>query len=217
MFKSPFGSDVGFALLPRRDLAEYTLEHEEASLLLPTANQQRKQEFMLGRAAAHFALKNLGISKPPPVLRGTGREPLWPEGIVGSITHTADWAAAVVGWKKSYFSFGIDIERIRPIKRFDVIDRISLPSERVWVKQLPELQQTRTTMLFSAKESLFKAFYAVYKHSLGFRDAEFTWDEQRGCFVAALRIDISAEYHEGMTVGVGCQQQGRHVFSWVSL
>ena len=55
---------------------------------------KRRAEFFYGRLRAQAPLAALGFNG---VTVGTGamREPLWPEGVIGSITHSGDLAAAI--------------------------------------------------------------------------------------------------------------------------
>src|SRR5262245_29080334 len=81
------------------------LAAEEEAALGP-ACEVRVREFTLGRLCARRALEALGHA-PVPILRGPGREPLWPDGLVGSITHTRRYCAAVVAPRTRLVSVGI--------------------------------------------------------------------------------------------------------------
>jgi 4'-phosphopantetheinyl transferase EntD len=59
----------------------------EAALLPHNVAPRRREEFLLGRCAARLALRKAGLRYDLPVLRGSRREPCWPDGFVGSITH----------------------------------------------------------------------------------------------------------------------------------
>jgi 4'-phosphopantetheinyl transferase EntD len=63
---------------------------EEASLLGPGSVEKRWREFAAGRSCARKALAASGHA-PVAVLQGAGREPVWPQGIVGSITHCSTY------------------------------------------------------------------------------------------------------------------------------
>jgi len=59
----------------------------------------RRKHFYLGRTAAHNAISSLLGQDKTPILKGKRGEPIWPEGIIGAITHTGKIAiAAVVGF-----------------------------------------------------------------------------------------------------------------------
>src|SRR5450830_253804 len=70
----------------------------------------RIAEFAAGRHCAHQALQAFGVAADVPLLRGPRREPLWPAGLVGSITHTAGYCAAVVAPASACAGLGIDAE-----------------------------------------------------------------------------------------------------------
>ena len=88
-----------------------TLWPGEEELLGPKALERRRAYFALGRAAARDALAVLGIA-PVALGRGTAGEPLWPEGIVGAITHAGDTAVALVGRKTDYAGLGVDEDSV---------------------------------------------------------------------------------------------------------
>jgi 4'-phosphopantetheinyl transferase EntD len=80
----------------RDDEAGARLFPEEA-MQLDGAVDSRLREFATGRSCARQALAGLGLA-PAPILRGAKREPLWPAGIVGSITHCRGYRAAAVAF-----------------------------------------------------------------------------------------------------------------------
>jgi enterobactin synthetase component D len=110
---------------------------------------QRRREFQAGRLCAARALAALGVT--PTVGRDAKtREPLWPLGIAGSISHTRTVAVAAVG---RLVALGIDVEpQLDPGALRDV--RRSAICDAEW-KLLGE-DAALATALFSAKESLFK-------------------------------------------------------------
>jgi 4'-phosphopantetheinyl transferase EntD len=55
--------------------------------LVANAVVRRRCEFVTARRCAHQALAKLGHA-PAPIRTGPKREPQWPAGLVGSITHT---------------------------------------------------------------------------------------------------------------------------------
>src|SRR5947207_7559339 len=89
------------------DWSEAALAEELA--LVGEAGDKRRREFAAGRACARLALERLGRSNGP-VLRGSNREPVWPDGVVGSITHTAGYCAAAVTEASCVLGLGIDAE-----------------------------------------------------------------------------------------------------------
>ncbi|MFC3656990.1 4'-phosphopantetheinyl transferase [Xanthomonas hyacinthi] len=126
--------------------------------------------------AARHALLRLGT---PDQEIGTGafREPLWPTGIVGSITHTRSYAAAIALPASNYTGIGIDIEHLIAAKAQHTVESTALvASERTLLKGLTgDLSyETSLTVAFSAKESFFKGTFATVKHYFGFEAVELT-------------------------------------------
>ncbi|WP_172387095.1 4'-phosphopantetheinyl transferase [Streptomyces sp. MNP-20] len=144
----------------------------EAALLVG-ALPARREEFLAGRACAHRALAALGIPDAArrPVLRGPAREPLWPAGVTGSITHRGGYCAAAVAWRHTHAALGIDAELARALPP-GVEPKVCTPAERRWLSAQPPGQIPWNTLLFSAKESFHKAWFALTGQWLGPLDAE---------------------------------------------
>jgi len=165
---------------------------EEQEALGPRAVLRRRQQFTLGRSAAHQALSALGAS-PSPVLRGARGEPLWPAGITGAITHTGATAVAVVGWRERYQGIGVDLEPLRPGLTDEASHLVCTEREAVWVAGDP----VRLTMLFCAKEAAFKALYPIARVVLDFQDAQVTWTPE------TVSFDVLLLRPAGTALGVG--------------
>lgn len=152
---------------------------------------QRRREFAAGRWCARRALAQLG-HPPGPILRGPRGEPLWPPGVVGSVTHCPGYAAAAVADRRQVLALGIDAEPDLPLPH-GVIDLIALPEElnqlRPATRQRPEVSFDR--LLFSAKESLYKALYPHTGAWLDFRQARLDVDATAGRFTV-LEVDAPA-------------------------
>jgi 4'-phosphopantetheinyl transferase EntD len=166
--------------------------------------------FALGRAAARDALAELGLA-PLGIGRGAGGEPLWPDGMVGAITHTGDLAIAVVGRQTDYAGIGIDVEQQSPGLSARAARLVCTPTEFAWVDEAPSSQ--RGTMLFSAKEAVFKALFPIERIWLGFGDAELTWHAERCAFEARLLKSAGRHYPVGSTLEVACRVAEAMVFS----
>ncbi|MFD0658811.1 4'-phosphopantetheinyl transferase family protein [Thermocatellispora tengchongensis] len=135
---------------------------------------KRRDEYVAARACARRALAELGIA-PVPILSGPKREPLWPPGVVGSITHCDGYRAAAVARDDVLVSVGIDAEPHAPLPD-GVYDAIARPEEAA---RLPALRAADPSicwdrLLFCAKEAIYKAWYPVTGRWLGFEDALVT-------------------------------------------
>lgn len=152
------------------DPADAVLFPEEEALVA-RAVTKRRREFTTARHCARQAMAKLGVP-PTAVLRGERGVPLWPEGITGSLTHTAGYCAAALARAEDVPAVGIDAEPHGPLPD-GVLGAISLPAERQWIDRMnqaaPHLQWDR--LLFCAKESVYKAWFPLTGRWLGFEDA----------------------------------------------
>ena len=126
---------------------------------------KRKSEYLAGRYAAKLALSAEELDK---VQVGTGmqREPLWPEGVVGSLSHCKNMAACCVFRPSEQIGLGVGIDIESPIDR-DTVDQIQdqvlSPEEALLVFSNCSKEQVakRFTQVFSAKESLYKSLFPL--------------------------------------------------------
>ncbi|MEP7050027.1 MAG: 4'-phosphopantetheinyl transferase superfamily protein [Pseudomonadota bacterium] len=145
---------------------------EEEALMLDAA-EARRLEFRTGRACAHAALRALGL-QPTPVLRGARREPLWPGGIVGSITHTAGFCAAAVAQTQDYRALGLDAE-LDARASADFVRRVCSAREIARCAELGPIEYL-ANVVFSAKEAIHKLQYPLSCQVLYWRDLEVQLD-----------------------------------------
>ena len=159
---------------------------EEA--LVASAVETRRREFITARRCARDALAKLGYA-PAPIGAGPKREPLWPAGVVGSITHTTGFRAAAVASQNVLASIGIDTEQNDRLPD-GVEETITVSGEPEMLaalsRRFPAIHWGR--LLFSAKESVYKAWYPLTGRSLGFEDARVAIDPM-GTFAAKLLVD----------------------------
>ena len=135
------------------------------------AVEKRRQEFAKGRALARRLLSSLGHEKAP-LLSSETRAPIWPNGIVGSITHTKDFVAVAVAKNTDLRGIGIDAEELRPIKE-NLWSRICTETELNTLRQNHGRDMALWVgLLFSCKEAFYKAQHPLTKTFLGFHDVE---------------------------------------------
>jgi 4'-phosphopantetheinyl transferase EntD len=140
------------------------------------ASLARQQEFRNGRACAHLALQKLG-RRTAPVLRGKNREPLWPTGTVGSISHNCAFAAAAVGSSDVCAAIGLDVENDAALGP-SFAHRVCSPRELERCAELGPSEEL-ATVVFSAKESAYKAQFPLSKAVLFWRDLEVLLESER--------------------------------------
>jgi 4'-phosphopantetheinyl transferase EntD len=159
---------------------------EEAAL--GNAVEVRRLEFVTARACAREALAQLGLPAQPIPVGGRG-EPLWPAGVVGSITHCAGYRACALAPTSALLTIGVDAEVDDPLPD-GLIGDIALPEEERWIEAAaaadPGVSWDR--LLFSIKESIYKAWFPLTQSWLGFEDASVVIDRARGTFSASLLV-----------------------------
>ena len=103
------------------------------------------------------------------------RAPIWPDGVVGSITHTGDFAAAAVAWAADIAALGIDSEKIiDPAAARDIAD-VCMVDEPILFKPAHGRSFCEfCTFVFSAKESVFKCLFPLTRKFLEFSDVRIT-------------------------------------------
>lgn len=157
--------------------------------LVGNAVESRRREFVTARRCAREALGKLGHA-PVPIRVGSAREPQWPAGVVGSITHTTGFRAAAVAPRSVLASVGIDTEPNVPLPD-GVEEFVTIPGEAQMLAALscavPMTHWGR--LLFSAKEAVYKAWYPLTGRWLGFGDARLMIDPPEGTFIAKLLVD----------------------------
>src|SRR6202051_2882782 len=138
------------------------------------ATQKRQREFLAGRWCAKQALQGLGAGSTHVAMAGD-RAPIWPDGVVGSITHTGDFAAAAVAWAADIAGLGIDSEQIiDPAAARDIAD-VCMVDEPTLFKAAHGCSFCEfCTFVFSAKESVFKCLFPLTRKFLEFSDVRIT-------------------------------------------
>ncbi|WP_293577349.1 4'-phosphopantetheinyl transferase [Phaeobacter sp.] len=171
---------------------------EETAGLSPNAVDKRRREFAAGRAAAHRAMERLG-QPAVPILIGPKRAPIWPTGIIGSISHCGIAAAAALCHQPDCAALGVDLEEDLPLSD-DLIPQICRPAEREWLQQQINPGQL-AKVIFSAKEAAYKCQYHQSETFFGFdgMELEMTLDNP------------GSGRGNGSAVSYGASRRGRFV------
>lgn len=165
-------------------LGRYNIDHyaeelfDQHAITLPPhvrrSVHKRQAEFLAGRLCAREILNvhgHVGYT----VATGMQREPLWPQGMIGSITHSGHYAAAIACPAGDLMGIGIDIESVvNPGTRDAVLGTVVSVDEFAYLRSRePGMDIDRLlTLCFSAKESFFKAAFASVKCYFGFEAIE---------------------------------------------
>jgi len=142
---------------------------------------KRQREFAAGRTCARLAMHRLGCDGEAQVT-SSGRAPRWPEGLVGSISHTRGYCAAVVARTVDTGGahLGLDVEHLGRIKpnlwrrifvaaERDDLERRAASADADRANGVPDADTAATT-IFSVKEALYKAQFPITESWVGFED-----------------------------------------------
>jgi 4'-phosphopantetheinyl transferase EntD len=93
--------------------------------------------------------------------------------MVGSITHSKLLAISCVSSSQDWSSIGIDAEElITPALRADIESLVASPVELQYLGSLDS--QIGLTVLFSAKEALYKALFPLVRTFIDFKEVQLT-------------------------------------------
>ncbi|MDB2384256.1 4'-phosphopantetheinyl transferase superfamily protein [Endozoicomonas sp.] len=165
---------------------------------LTTARTKRQAEYLAGRYCAGIGLKRLGADNFE-VKASRDRSPVWPENYTGSISHSQGFAMAVTGEKARYRSIGVDIEKIVSESRAERLSNTVLTDSDCELRSTLGLPiHWFFTLVFSAKESLYKLLHPELKRSMGFESACLSLlNTEQKTFTLTLTSGLSAEWQEG--------------------
>lgn len=182
-------------------------------LSLSRAVDKRKAEFLAGRVCASHAMERIGFA-PVTVEIGEQREPLWPDTIIGSISHDPSHACAVLGKKGPVKGLGIDIQSvIAPDVVEDIHDKIVTEQELNLIVQAGFSKQQGVSLVFSAKESFFKGVFSSVGRYFGFETLvlyEVMRDEKT--LVFNVQQDLTDSLAQGARVQVYFEEGTKDAF-----
>ncbi|WDF42824.1 4'-phosphopantetheinyl transferase superfamily protein [Streptomyces sp. T12] len=170
-----------------------TALYPEEEAVVAQAVGKRRREFAVVRSCARRAMEKLGVP-PQPILPGERGAPGWPAGLAGSMTHCDGYSAAALVRAADLVSLGIDAEPHGPLPE-GVLPVVALPAEADRLRRLagehPGIHWDR--LLFSAKESVYKAWFPLTGKWLDFAEADIDvfadpGDEHSGGFRARLLV-----------------------------
>ena len=156
-------------------------EARRLGIVLPSslegAIDKRRREYLAGRISARRALRALlGAAVPEGgVAADEDDVPLWPEGVVGSISHGAGYGFAAVAAANRYRGLGVDVERVVSPRQAARLGRRVLTDRELELRHGGNgglTEEEMFTLAFSAKESAYKALFPVHRRVLGFSDVE---------------------------------------------
>jgi 4'-phosphopantetheinyl transferase EntD len=168
----------------------------EERAFVASAVPKRQHEFSTGRVLARSLLARLGHPDFP-LLRAEDRIPLWPDGVVGSISHAGHVclaAAARVGVARG---IGLDLEPDAPVEA-DIERVVCREGERDWVAEAGEAERgRRRRIVFSVKEAVYKAFYPRTRTFWSFQDVRVEVDLEAESWRAFLPESAGVDVADG--------------------
>ncbi len=166
--------------------------------------RRRRAEFYHGRLCARFALRDMGVAAAQ-VGIGASREPRWPLRVVGSITHSDTMAAAAVVSEQSCAGLGIDLAAcIGAAAIEDMVGIVVSPREYAYLRSLSAIEEIEVcvTLVFSAKESFFKAVFNHVQQYFNFDAIDVVAVD----FAASIVLfDIKRTLCDGIVAGQQCR------------
>lgn len=193
-------ASLGYFSAAKFDQSLFALYGIQVNALLSGAVKKRQAEFLAGRLCAAWVLRDLGVCGRVQV--GADRCPIWPAGIVGSISHCDEIAMAVALKKSNIIGVGIDIERRAACQQISVdIRQFASKTEYCVLAKAGVSSDDSPVVAFSLKESFFKAAYPYVGHYFGFSAASIDDIDQSGCgFSIVAAKDIGAKFGRGAQV-----------------
>ncbi len=178
------------------DLRELT---EGEAALMAKAVAKRRREYTAGRVLARRAAAKLGLG-PIELLPREDRSPGWPEGVVGSITHTKGHVAVALAHADAFRGVGLDVEQAEPLK-LRLWDMICTEEDRAMLATHAEAERSLLAkIVFSAKEAAYKAQFAITEQFLGFSAMHIDLDVPNARFVATFRQEAGDAFRPGDTL-----------------
>lgn len=178
-------------------------------------SQKRRQEFYSGRWCAFQCLmlqKATDINIPI----AEDRSPIWPDNFVGSISHSSRYAAALVGHTEIYQAIGLDIQPSSSPKLADQLKHMILTSNEQSNLWHDEEKSYIFDLIFSAKETLFKALYPLCRTYFGHHDAEvIRIDTEKNELSIELLISLDDVWKQGSVFNIHYQVLKGELISWM--
>lgn len=174
LFRALLPETVRLAEMPPAEADPVHLLPEEARSV-ERAVDKRRREFAAGRMLARelFAQMNANDSaRAVPLLNDANRVPVWPAGIVGSITHCHSLCAVATTHAAHSAGIGLDVEPAVPMKQ-ELESQVMREAEHARLDAMPsDVRMLGGLLVFSIKEAVYKAIYPIRRRFLDFQEVE---------------------------------------------
>lgn len=161
--------------------------------------EKRRREFAAGRFLGRRVLQRLGFAELPIPVR-LDRAPEWPRGVVGSISHTEALCVVCAARSCDALGLGVDVE-LREGLDASLTKLVCTPTELEVLDALnPHARAALGKIIFSAKESLYKAQYALTAEFLDFSAVSVEVDPHSSSWYATFNVKAGEAFAPGDTV-----------------
>ena len=193
---------------------------------------KRYAEFAAGRSQARQLIATL-TGTAEQLLIGEFRQPLWPESVIGSISHSDSFCAVAVAATDQYIGLGIDVEPFEPLDD-DVADIVltaaeresiqalalssvpvtdQLPGERSTQMARPMSESQAAKLIFSIKEAIYKCCYPQVKVFIDFKQCEVRLDFESCTYHSVISFEDASGQTVSMPVFGKWMIEAGHIFS----
>jgi 4'-phosphopantetheinyl transferase EntD len=177
---------IGYRAISPGD--EHALLSEEAAAFAKSVVAVRRASGA-ARIVARQLLAQIGLDGCA-LPKARSGAPIWPNGIVGSISHDSRIAVAAIGWGRDFSALGIDVEPAEALPS-ELLDLVATPQERAKIDGGPYDGR----LLFAAKEAVYKAVYPLDQTFLDHHDVEVSLTDRQAIVrngrVVEIRFCIS--------------------------
>lgn len=177
---------------------------------------KRRNEFLAGRWCVQQCYGQLGIVADLPAMNAD-RSPAWPAGVRGSISHSDTLAIAVVTHEADVGLVGVDVESIVAMAESDraLDNSIACKAEVETITRIGFDHQQAMALIFSAKESLYKALYPRVGRYFDYLDARVTAVDAEFVDIQLL-TRLGASFPPGRLFRLHYQFNDHHVLTFLA-
>ncbi|KAA9370930.1 4'-phosphopantetheinyl transferase family protein [Ochrobactrum quorumnocens] len=178
----PRGVSVGCCAIHSGDEALLLAEERQS---IQTNNPKRLKASGAVRHIARGLLAERGRNEFQ-ILRAPTGEPIWPDGIVGSLAHDDEVAVAAVGNAADFQGLGIDVEPAVPLP-IDIQSLVRISTDKTGNERVSDLSDR---VLFCAKEAIYKAVYPLDRVILNYDDISVDLTTQTATTVMGRDVQL---------------------------
>lgn len=190
-------AEIRVAVAPIDNFVDELTSGERKSI--QTAVRSRQYEFSTGRMLARRVLAGLGHPSFE-LLRDEDRVPVWPVGIIGSISHSKNLCMAAAVGAGLFQGVGLDVEPDEPVES-DIERIVCRDAEKPWLDAGGEGERgRRCRIVFCVKEAVYKAFYPRLREFWSFQDVEVAIDLSDESFEAIVPRSTGFERVNGRVI-----------------